>query len=199
MNKLILYGDSNTYGYDPRGFIGMRYPAEIRWADLISRSLEGKFLVVNEGMNGRPLPQLPGDEAFLEVLTRDLGDGDILLMMLGINDILLTNRPDAEIAIRKMESLLSYLKLVDAPYRLIVVGPPYIGTPDGEMHRYYDESRKMNKGFGRLCEARGVDYIDAAEWNIPLAFDLAHFSEAGHSLFAKRLLEAMDELKESKR
>ena len=30
MEKIIFYGDSNTYGYDPRGFFGMRYPKEVR-------------------------------------------------------------------------------------------------------------------------------------------------------------------------
>jgi len=31
MRKLILFGDSNTYGYDPRGFLGGRYPEKVRW------------------------------------------------------------------------------------------------------------------------------------------------------------------------
>lgn len=26
--RMLCYGDSNTYGYDPRGFRGERYPAE---------------------------------------------------------------------------------------------------------------------------------------------------------------------------
>lgn len=28
--KVICYGDSNTYGYDPRSYIGGRYPAGAR-------------------------------------------------------------------------------------------------------------------------------------------------------------------------
>ena len=26
--KVLFYGDSNTYGYDPAGFMGGRYPEE---------------------------------------------------------------------------------------------------------------------------------------------------------------------------
>ena len=37
--KVLCYGDSNTYGYDPRGFFGDRYPAECRWVDILARKL----------------------------------------------------------------------------------------------------------------------------------------------------------------
>ncbi len=191
MNKLVLYGDSNTYGYDPRGFLGMRYSAEVRWADIVARELQGKYKVINEGMNGRPLPEFPWDEQFFELLIRDLGARDILLMMLGTNDILLTNHPNADVPIRKMESLLNYKKLTDAAFRFVVVAPPYIGSEGDEMRRYYEESVKMNAGFAKLCEVHGVDFIDAGSWGVPLAFDRAHLSEEGHGLFAEHLLEEL--------
>ena len=28
--KILCIGDSNTYGYDPRSYLGDRYPAEVR-------------------------------------------------------------------------------------------------------------------------------------------------------------------------
>ena len=33
--KVVCFGDSNTYGYDPRSWLGGRYPAESRWVDLL--------------------------------------------------------------------------------------------------------------------------------------------------------------------
>ena len=33
--RMLCYGDSNTYGYDPRGFFGDRYPKESRWVDIL--------------------------------------------------------------------------------------------------------------------------------------------------------------------
>ena len=35
--KVICYGDSNTYGYDPRGWLGGRYDAADRWPDILAR------------------------------------------------------------------------------------------------------------------------------------------------------------------
>lgn len=35
--RILCYGDSNTYGYDPRGFFGDRYPKESRWVDILAQ------------------------------------------------------------------------------------------------------------------------------------------------------------------
>ena len=31
--NIICFGDSNTYGYDPRGYFGGRYGADCRWVE----------------------------------------------------------------------------------------------------------------------------------------------------------------------
>ena len=39
--NVICFGDSNTYGYDPRGYFGGRYGADCRWVDiLVARAAE---------------------------------------------------------------------------------------------------------------------------------------------------------------
>lgn len=39
VKKAYFYGDSNTYGYDPRGIMGGRYPEEYCWPDILARML----------------------------------------------------------------------------------------------------------------------------------------------------------------
>ena len=34
--NVICFGDSNTYGYDPRGYFGGRYDADSRWVDILA-------------------------------------------------------------------------------------------------------------------------------------------------------------------
>ena len=34
--NIICFGDSNTYGYDPRGYFGGRYDADSRWVDILA-------------------------------------------------------------------------------------------------------------------------------------------------------------------
>ena len=39
MKTVLCYGDSNTYGYDPRSYFGGQYPAGYRWVDLLAEKL----------------------------------------------------------------------------------------------------------------------------------------------------------------
>lgn len=51
--NIIRFGDSNTYGYDPRGDFGWRYDADSRWVDILAA--ESGWTVYNMGQNGREI------------------------------------------------------------------------------------------------------------------------------------------------
>ena len=52
--KVICYGDSNTYGYDPRSYLGDRYTPKNRWVDIVADKTG--WQVENRGLNGRRIP-----------------------------------------------------------------------------------------------------------------------------------------------
>ena len=58
--RVIFYGDSNTYGYDPADLADMRYSWSQRWTSIAAERLKGQFEVIPEGMNGRKLPDYTG-------------------------------------------------------------------------------------------------------------------------------------------
>ena len=79
--KILCFGDSNTYGYDPRFFFGSQYPAQHRWVDLLAQKLGCK--VVNAGENGREIPGREGElQRFDSILTNQM-PVDLLIIMLG--------------------------------------------------------------------------------------------------------------------
>ena len=49
--NVICFGDSNTYGYDPRGYFGGRYDTDCRWVDILAA--ETGWDISNMGQNGR--------------------------------------------------------------------------------------------------------------------------------------------------
>ena len=68
--KILFYGDSNTYGYDPADWIEYRYPVEKRWTYQLQEMCKDAWKVVPGGMNGRRLPDLVYDGRGLTFLSR---------------------------------------------------------------------------------------------------------------------------------
>ena len=194
---IIFYGDSNTYGYDPAGYTSNRYPEEKCWTQILRRAVQDTWVIEAQGLNGRKIPEPYYEAGRLEKMLAKLAPGDVLAVMLGTNDILLTMEPDAEEAIRKMERFLTFLQRKVSLAGMLLIAPPYIGNEnltDPLYHRYYEESRKMNEGFGRLAASFGTMFADAASWGIDLSFDLVHFSEEGHRTFAGCMEEVLSRL-----
>lgn len=75
--NIICFGDSNTYGYDPRSCCGERYDADNWWVDILVA--ETSWNVCNMGQNGRETPSFA--PAFPD-------HTDLLSVMLGTNDLL---------------------------------------------------------------------------------------------------------------
>ena len=48
--RILCFGDSNTYGYDPRGG---RFDEETRWTGRLGKMLGDSYAVIEEGFNGR--------------------------------------------------------------------------------------------------------------------------------------------------
>ena len=191
MKKLILFGDSNTYGYDPRGFLGGRYPEEVRWTTHVKTALKDSYEIVEEGMNGRMLPEL-GYGLFTTVI-QGLSREDVFVMMLGTNDILLTNHPNVDATLQRLDSILSYVSK-NCLATFILIAPPYISALDQEMQLYHDCSVEMNEGYMKLAKAHNIKAIDAGSWNIGMGYDGVHFSIEGHKKFSEFLLKSLAEI-----
>lgn len=108
--NVICFGNSNTYGYDPRSYLGGRYGADSRWVDILAA--ETGWTVRNMGENGREIPtSAPNFPA----------DTDLLIVMLGTNDLLQDRSPEQ--AVDRLERFLSGIPL-DRSKILLIAPPP---------------------------------------------------------------------------
>ena len=176
--RILCFGDSNTYGYDPRGFFGDRYDAENRWVDLMAKQTGHE--IINAGANGREIPRNP---YALRLLTEH-APVDIFLVMLGTNDLL--QGASAKEAAARMEAFLNQL-LPHCKSILLVSPPPMKRGAWVPTDALVCESIQLAEEFRLLAQKLNIPLVDTREWNIDLAFDGVHFTEEGHRVFAEKL------------
>ena len=177
MMKILCFGDSNTYGYDPRSYIGSQYGAESRWVDLLAAKTG--HITVNRGMNGRCIPK---DGI-------DFADADLALIMLGSNDLL--QGASVETVTARMERFLTSLDIA----RTVLLAPPEM--KEGEWvwkTALIRDSKALIESYKALAARLGAKFIDTAGWDIDLTFDGVHLSEKGHRIFAEKLASALENL-----
>lgn len=175
--KAICFGDSNTYGYDPRGYFGGRYDADSRWVGILAA--ETGWTVYNVGQNGREIPS---------VAPTFPADTDLLIIMLGTNDLLQGCSPEQ--AAERLERFLIGISLNRSKILLIAPPPVTMGAwvPSAKL---IDDSRTFAQLCQPLAERMGIRFANAGNWDISMAYDGVHFTEQGHKAFAAGLLEEL--------
>lgn len=192
--RIFCYGDSNTYGYDPRSCLGGRYSESVRWTALLQAQ---GWDIFNAGQNGRSIPRNGWEiEMLVQMLRRY--QPDIVTVMLGSNDLLQAPALSAAGCGERMERFLAAL-LKQAPSRqLLLIAPPHMA-----LGAWVDDlmivatSQHLGSQYQSVAQRLGIAFADANGWNVELTFDGVHFSERGHWAFfagiGKRLLELGDD------
>ena len=174
---IYCFGDSNTFGYDPRGFLGDRY--DVPWPEALAELT--LWQVRNNGSCGRRVPLR--EAAFPQ-------NADRVLAMLGTNDLL--NGDDPQAIGEKMERFLSG----QDRSRIVLICPPPLcrgeWVPSDELVR---RSEVLAEEYRTVAQRLGLRFINTGDWNIRLCYDGVHFTELGHREFAEHLareLQALD-------
>lgn len=177
--KILCIGDSNTYGYDPRSYIGSRYPAEVRWTDRL-----GDHDVINCGLNGMTVPRNHNRQVGLI----RANDPDLVIIMLGTNDLM--SGLDAEQIAGRMGAFLDSLMAEGKP--VLLISPPVLQYGEWVMDdEQVEESQALGEAYRKLAAEKGCRFADAGEWDIDVTFDGVHFSPDGHAAFAHDLKEVL--------
>ena len=177
--KICCYGDSNTWGYDPRSPLGEQLPAP--WPEQLSKLLGCKW--ENWGSCGRCIPHLSQSFTLLQnALLKSAPDK--LIILLGTNDILTMEPPRAEQAAFQMENLIRFLKEQLPELPILLLSPPKIRIPGEELQKAMKE---LPAHYRRIAQSYGLSFLDLQALSLPLAYDGVHLSQEGHRLLAQAL------------
>ena len=198
LKKILCYGDSNTYGYNPKD--ASRYSAATRWTALLQNNLGSDFEVINEGACDR-VGFVDNDRGFLfssqrhfpEMIAK-IKDIDVLILWIGTNDL----QFKYNLSIHQLESGLEKLILSakSCAKKIILIPPVVLGSDvlGGNFNFQFDEasiskSKKVGKIYRKLSSVYGLNYFDPNEFVNPSKIDGLHYDEIGHKIIADKLTE----------
>lgn len=157
MKRILCYGDSITWGYDPSS--KTRFPYENTWPGVMEIELGADYKVITEALTGRTtcwdVPYAPyrnGKEQ-LPMLLESHSPLDLVIVMLGINDLMDMVGKNAN---ESSWGLISMIREILSPVfggkppKILIISPPTL--------RHLSEFNEM--GFqGRIDESKKLPHL----------------------------------------
>ena len=205
--RVLCFGDSNTYGYDPRGG---RYDDDTRWPSRMGKLLGSEYSVIEEGFNGRTCvmddPTEGGYKSganYLPPCLMSHNPLDAVILMLGSND------SKKRFGLEPMtigEGMMQLIRLTrmyaqnsdGTPAKIIVVAPPPI-RDCLEKTRYRDcfgpdairVTRGLKDEYARIARLLRCEFVDAAQFAALSELDSLHFTREDHLRMAEGMAKKL--------
>jgi lysophospholipase L1-like esterase len=172
MKAILCFGDSLTWGFEAGTW--HRHPFEARWPNALAAGLKGRARCIEEGLNGRttvyPDPTDSTDlsgASSLPVLLKSHQPLDLVIMMLGTNDLKRARAFDAALGMHRLIVMIQrfeYMPGYAAPKILIVSPPPLCETSDPFFRDLWGhaiaESRHLARYYAEVAAEDGVQFFD---------------------------------------
>ena len=194
VKTIVCYGDSNTWGRVPKAG---RYPRSVRWTGVLQKLLGDNYEIVSEGVGGRTFVAVDPENPWrcgithLKSILRNSFPIDLVVIMLGTNDIKLKYHLDPEDIAKHLEQTIDLIRTEEIK-NILVVCPPDIVIPESgiEDPRYIGGSERIKKlavVFKEVADKYGCDFLDAGQYITSSKIDGFHFDPEGHKKLAEVL------------
>ncbi|MEO9168215.1 MAG: SGNH/GDSL hydrolase family protein [Aestuariivirga sp.] len=211
MKSILAFGDSLTWGSNAE--TNLRHAFDVRWPNVLAAGLNNKARVYEEGMGGRttvfPDPTTTAERngaVALPMLLATHQPLDLVIIMLGTNDIKFANRCTAFDASLGIERLIKLVKHHDfkseytVPQILIMSPPCLVKSRDPWFAELWThaiaESKRFKEHYARVAEEQGVHFFDAGSVAVADPTDGGHLDAANTVAIGKALVPVVKKILE---
>ncbi len=208
LKTVLCYGDSNTWGYIVG--TGKRYPRNIRWPGVLADVLSDEIEVIEEGLPGRttvwdePFREGRNGKVFLPTLLESHSPVELLVIMLGTNDMKHIYSSTAHYAATGIRELINILKkptlsAYNKPPEVLIISPPIIEWSSDDIKLEFhpdiaEESRKFAKSYHDVAKECSCFFLDSSKVVGNSFADGVHLGEKEHLKLGLAVSERVREI-----
>ncbi len=209
MKSILAFGDSLTWG--AVALKRTRHPFDVRWPNVLAAGLNNKARVIEEGLNGRttvfpdPTEDVERNGAVaLPMLLKTHEPLDLVIIMLGTNDIKFANRCrafDASMGMARLIGLTQRFPFNEnyAKPQILIMSPPHlVPTSDFWFNELWGhaiaESKLLPQHYARVAKEEGVNFFDTNSVAKADATDGGHLDAANTVAIGKALVPVVKKI-----
>jgi len=201
MIKVLCFGDSNIYGYNPEN--GTRYDKNTRWTGVLQILCGRESEIIEAGCNNRtafsPNPygiELTGCKILPSYLSDDL---DFVIAGIGINDLQKSYNPSMEEFKAGLASVIKIIRKMSPHAKIILLVPSKI--KECILKGYFgvlfdsvsvEKSKRLGVIYRELAAAYECDLLDLNEIAEVSDIDGLHYTAAEHKKIAAAVFSLLE-------
>ncbi len=193
MKKILCFGDSNVYGFNP--VYGTRYDKDARWSGILAELIESEYNVIEAGCNNRTafsINPAGEDQTGIKVLPKYLEkhSPDIIILAVGINDLQISYKNTIEDIKKGIENLINIMP----EKQIILLSPSNINEniKNTFFNQMFDDksikmSQEMSEIYKKIAIKHNLKFIDLNTIAPTSNIDGLHYTPEAHKIIAERL------------
>ncbi len=206
MKRILAYGDSNTWGFDPATWSSAsmtleRYSEDVRWTGLLQKALGKNAVILEEGLCGRTTAfddkECGGRNGLAELpaILKANQPLDAAIIMLGTNDCKSAFNASSKEITSGLELCLEKLLDVAAPQNILLISPLYLekaALDFGFNDQSISVSRELKQDYRDLADKYNTAFIAASDVAKASSADGQHLTEEGHRALCEAVLKSLE-------
>ncbi len=203
MAVVMCFGDSNTHGTPPitelgryeRFGRGQRWPSLLTGHEVIEEGLPGRTAMYDDPVMGAHM----NGQAGLKIALESHGPIDVLVLMLGTNDVKARFTSTPEQVVGGIASLLDIaqhrlMQERHGGFQTLLICPPPVVEVGPIRHEFWGgaaRSAALPPLYQALAKARGIGFLDAGAVIAVSPIDGVHFGIEEHAKLATAVQEKL--------